>query len=331
MDKQIIISIKTILLTLLILLGAYVLYKLGPIIGIFLVSLVIVISLEPAVRFFRKITLLNKPLSRAVAVIATYLIVVALLALILTIGLPPVLIQAQKLFASLSQLPQGEFFAKLGISISDIVPKPSVVSGNLLSITLSVFSNVAVVVSILIISLYMSLDWENIKRSFVLLFPIDTQDKVLDIVNHVELVLGSWVKGEFILMLAVGVTSFVGLLALGINYPLALGLFSGIFEIIPAMGPLVSAVFAAIVGFAESPVKGFMVVALFLIIQQLENNLLVPKIMQKVSGFRPIIIIFALLIGSRFFGVGGAIMAVPVMMIGVIIFKKIFNFPSREY
>jgi len=107
---------------------------------------------------------------------------------------------------------------------------------------------------------------------------------------------------------------------------LALGLISGLLEIVPMVGPIISAVFAAIIALASNPIKAVGVVVLYIIVQQLENNVLVPKVMQKVSGFSPLVILTALLVGGEFFGVAGAVMAVPATMTLGIIIKKIFRF-----
>ena len=126
-------------------------------------------------------------------------------------------------------------------------------------------------------------------------------------------------------MLVIGVASFIGLSILGVRYSVGLGLLSGIFEAIPNVGPVLSAIVAGLIGFTDSPIKGIGVVSLFVIIQQLENNLLVPKIMGKVSGFRPLVILLALLVGANFFGIIGAVCAVPVTMIASTILKKFFG------
>ncbi len=89
-----------------------------------------------------------------------------------------------------------------------------------------------------------------------------------------------------------------------------------------------SGALAGVIGFSDSPVKGLAVLVLFFIIQQSENNLLVPKVMQRVSGFSPLVILIALLIGSEFFGIVGAILSVPVTMISVIVVKKILLYTS---
>ena len=329
MDKQVVISIKTVIFTFLLLLGAYIVYRLGNILSILLIALILVISLEPLVKFFMSKTVMNKLLSRSVAVILAYSLLIFALVVIFTIGLPPVVAQAQKLIASLGQLLES-ISTQYGIQVSfaNLAPQFSQISGGVLTFTYAIFSNITTLLSLLVLSLYMSLDWENIKERFLDLFPDNLVSTVADIITHIELSVGHWVKGELTLMFVVGAASFIGLVLLRVNYPLALGIIAGLLEIVPILGPIIVAVLAAIIAFADSPLKGVAVLGLFFIIQQLENNLLVPKIMQKVSGFSPLVILIALLVGSNFFGVIGAILSVPITMISAIIIKKALSYSS---
>ncbi len=331
MDKQIIVTIRTILIAFLLVLGAYVLYRLGPVIGLFIISLIIVISVEHAVKKLMQVTFLNKPLNRGTAVVLTYLLIVLVLLAIFTIGLPPVLMQAQSLLSSISTLPETLQIGKnIEISLVDLVPQFSELSRNLFSATYSIFSQFTAIVSILVISIYMSIDWLNLKSLFINLFPEYLRDEVDDIIYSVEQNVGHWVKGQLVLMLLVGAMSFAALVLLGIRYPLPLALLAGLLEVIPILGPVISVVLASIVAFVQAPVKGVLVFAAFVVIQQIENNLLVPKVMQKVSGFSPLVILFAVLTGTRFFGVIGAILAVPVVMIVVVIVRRILGYPRND-
>jgi len=173
------------------------------------------------------------------------------------------------------------------------------------------------------------LDWPNLKKRFLSVVPKKFRDLASDTVGEIELSVGHWLKGQAFLMFVVGSMSLVGLSVLQVPYPLALGLISGILEAVPMIGPLLSAVVASIIGFSVSPVKGLMVVGLFVIIQQLENNIIVPKVMGKVSGFSPLVILLALLIGSNFFGIVGAILAVPTTIILVIIIKRALRYSAE--
>lgn len=329
MDREIVVSVKTVFVAFIFVLIAYILWKLWPILAIFLIAIIIVFSMEPPVESLMRVHFLNKPLSRSVAVLFSYLILIILLIGMFTIALPPILSQAQRLLDSLSNLTEDAFNLSEGVSFSlfDFIPQISQASGNIVSATFSVVSNLATIVTVFVISIYMSLDWENLKKRFFSLFPQPNRDEALETFERIEANVGHWIKGQLFLMLVVGFASFVGLTILGIPYALALGLISGILEIVPILGPVIASILACIVGFSVSPVKGIMVLVLFLIIQQVENNVLVPKVMQRVSGFSPLVIIFALLIGSEFFGVVGAILAVPITMIVVVLVRKFLNIP----
>jgi predicted PurR-regulated permease PerM len=131
-------------------------------------------------------------------------------------------------------------------------------------------------------------------------------------------------------MLVVGLLSYIGLVILDVDYPLALGIISGLFEVVPMIGPIMSAIVASFVALSISPASSFGVIVLFIVIQQFENNLLVPKIMQKVSGFSPIVIILALMIGGQLFGILGAILAAPSAMVLAVLIKRYLNYSDSE-
>ncbi len=326
MDKQVVISFKTVLFAILSILAMYVIYKLKAVIALLLVSTLLVISLEPLIAILMRITFFNKPLSRNVSVMLSYLLLVVILVVFLTIGWSPLFTQAQRLINSLSSIVQFYGFDKINnFRIDSLLPQAASVSGGLYNLVASILSNVAWVFSFFIISVYMSLDWINIKSRFVSGLPVKYRSVVQSTIKEIETNISHWLKGQFILMFVVGLTTYIGLVILGVDFPLALGLIAGMLEIVPMMGPILSAIVAAIVAFAQDPIKGIGVLILFTLIQQLENNILVPKIMQKVSGFSPLVVLLALLVGSNFFGVMGAILAVPITMIATIILKKIFN------
>lgn len=328
MDKHIVISFKTVLYTVIFICVFYVLYNIREILFLLLLALLTVLSLEHLVRFFMRQTVLNKKLSRNVAVLLAYTLVILSILIVITIGFPPVIVQAQKLLISITafsqEVPINDKVSQ--VELKQFVPNVTTLSEKLVSLTYTFLSNIISIFGVLILSIYMSIDWENIKKRFCALFHDELKSEVEETITDIELTMGHWIKGQITLMFAVGLASLIGLLILDIDYPLALALISGLMEIVPALGPLISMVLAAIIGFSISVPKGLAVIGLFIIVQQLENNFLVPKIMHKVSGFSSLVILIALLIGSSLFGVIGALVAIPLMMIGVIIFKRVTKF-----
>ena len=183
--------------------------------------------------------------------------------------------------------------------------------------------------SVLILSIYMSIDWENVKSRFALLFKEEHREKVGRVMSEVEIKIGVWLRGQLILMISIGVLSYIGLRIVGVQFPLALAIMSGLFEIVPIIGPVFSAIVAALVAVVDSPVRALLIVLVFAMIQQVEGNVLVPKVMEKVSGISPIIILIAILIGTNLFGIMGAIAAIPVLMIGSIILRSVLENKSK--
>jgi predicted PurR-regulated permease PerM len=326
MDKNIVISIKTILIMFLAALAGYVIYRLGPIFAVLLIATLIVLALEPSVKWFKKQFVFKRQITRSVAVILTYAIFIAVVAIIFTTGLPPVIGQIETLAASLGGLISGlNLGSGVDLSLTNLIPQLSNLSGGIVGVVSSGFSTITTIFSIIMISIYMSLDWENLKRRFISLFPDKNKVEILRTAEEIENNVGQWVKGESVLMTVVGAFSFVGLFLLNVPFALALGLLAGLLEVVPILGPVIAAVLSAIIAFSDEPIKGVAVIILFIIIQQLENNILVPKIMQRVSGFSPLVILIALLIGSNLFGIVGAITAVPITMIAVIVVKSVLR------
>ncbi len=99
---------------------------------------------------------------------------------------------------------------------------------------------------------------------------------------------------------------------MGVPYALSLAFFAGIMEVVPFIGPIISAIPAVIAGFFVSPFTGFMVLLLFFLVQQFENHVIVPQVMRRAVGLNPIAVILALLIGLKLGGILGAILAIPV-------------------
>ena len=192
--------------------------------------------------------------------------------------------------------------------------------------TISFISGIAGAITVLMLSIFMSIDWLNIKRRFYAMFKGKLQTEIEATFDEIERNIGHWIKGQFFLMLVVGLLSFGGLVLLRIDNPVALALIAGLLEIVPMFGPLIAAIIAALVGLSQSPAKMIMAIALFVFIQQFENNYLVPKVMQKVSGFSPLVILIAVISGSALLGMTGALLAVPALMITVVIVKHLVQY-----
>lgn len=165
---------------------------------------------------------------------------------------------------------------------------------------------------------------------FYRLWPRPLQRDVRNVVGIVDGVLGSYIRGQLILGVIVGVVTFIGLIVLDIPYAAPLAILAGIFEMVPILGPWLSFIAAAIVVLATDPSKIWIVAILFLLIQQLENTFLVPKIQGDAVGMNPGVIMVLLVLGGALFGIIGVIAVVPLAAIARDVFIYVYNRLSEE-
>jgi len=322
MDKNIVVSTKTLLILGGALLAGYVIIMMGRVFAILGVALLIATAVEQSVK-----RLVKRRVRRGFAVYLVYILLIIIVAGIFTIGVPPLVKEVRKLIANLPTIAQSlSGLEAFGFSPQDILPQVTKVTSNIISISYSIFSNVAVLITVFFLSLYISLDWENIKARLLSLFKSELRDEIEETIFEIEVSISQWIKGQAFLMLVVGVASFAGFSAIGIEYALALAVIAGLLEMIPMIGPVITTILASAITFTQSPIKGIMVVVLCILIQQLENNILVPRIMQKVSGFSPLVILISVITFTNFFGLVGTLVAVPCVMVGYVIVKRILNY-----
>ena len=190
---------------------------------------------------------------------------------------------------------------------------------------MSFFSNAFSVVTILVLTFYFLLDYPNLKERFLDLYPKGSRKRVAHLLDEIETKIGGWLRGQVSLMFIVGLASFIGLSLLKIDYALSLAVIAGFLEIIPMIVPIVSVIPAAIVASATSPLSVALVALLYVLIQQLESNLVVPKVMEKAVGFSPIVTLIAILVGGKLFGILGALLSIPATLMGYLVIRSLLE------
>ena len=179
-------------------------------------------------------------------------------------------------------------------------------------------------VTILLLTFYMLVESQRIFDFFVRLFPRQRRPKVAEVSQLVQLKVSAWLGGQIFLGFVIGATTAIGLGLMGVPYFFVLALIAGIGEMIPMVGPLISAVPAILVAFTVSPGLAFGVAVFFLVQQQLENAVLVPKLMGETVGLNAVTVISALLIGSQLLGFSGALLAVPTAAIIQVLLEELY-------
>ena len=202
------------------------------------------------------------------------------------------------------------------------------IANQFFDIVSGIFSNAVFFITTLFFGFYFLLE-ENVIRKIISRFFSEEKAMTASIVfDKAEKRLNAWFWGEITLMTVVGLLTFVGLNLIGIRYALALAVLAGLLEAIPNLGPTLSSVPAILLGFSTSPIMGFAALALYFIVQQLENNLIVPVVMKRAVGLNPIITLMALLIGGKLGGVMGVLLAIPITVFLETILIEIVNAPK---
>jgi predicted PurR-regulated permease PerM len=154
---------------------------------------------------------------------------------------------------------------------------------------------------------------ETMQRFGLAMLPLGRRQGVRGAWNAMEARMGYWVRGQLILMLTVGAVTSVAYLVLGLDNALLLGVIAGLTEIIPIVGPAIGAIPALIVAFVEGgPELALLVAGVYIVIQVLEGNVLVPIVMKNAVGLPPFVVVVSLLIGAAVAGFVGALLAVPI-------------------
>ena len=216
-------------------------------------------------------------------------------------------------------------------AISSFEAGLSATAGNFFGGVLAFFGGLFSTVVILIITYYLSLYDQPMKRKIRSLLPAKYQPYFTHLVARMQDKIGLWLRGQLVLCLIIFILSLIGLTLLGVKYVWVLALLSGLTEIIPYFGPIIGAVPAVFIAFTQSPELGFATLALYVLIQQAENYLIVPKVMQKAVGLNPVIIIIAMLIGAQVAGIYGILLAVPVTTALNVLVSDLIEHRQRGY
>lgn len=310
MIQKIEISSKTIVFTVFFLLLLNIIWISREVIYALFLAFIFMSALKRAVSF-----LVRFKVPRLLAVFMVFITTLLSLIFLLAYILPPLVVESVSFIKTLpaimtSALPFLSDYFKVETLTNYFTDIPQ----NFIRVVSSVFSNIIFVVSTLFFTLYFLIE-EKFLKNFLDKFLNEKESaQIINIVDKVERRMGAWVWGEVILMTVIGAATYIGLYFLNVKYILPLAVLAGFLEVVPMIGPIISAVPAFFVAMSSSFVLGLSVALLYIIIQQLENNLIVPLVMRKAVGINPIITLIALTVGGKIGGFFGVLLSVPVVL-----------------
>ena len=300
------------------------------------VSALFAIGLSPVVRVIERQRLMRKRVRvpRWVAILWLYLVVLGVLTAVAMLIVPPLLEQARALWAAAPRMfdRAQTYLLELGI-LSDRITLREVVeraegaaTGDavtaVLAAIIGIFGGLFGLFTVLIITFYLLIDADTLRSTFISLFPRERRGQIAAASSAATLKISAWLNGQLLLAATIGTTAAIGLWALGIPFFYVLALIAGVGEMIPIVGPLLAAIPAVAVALSISPQKALLVAGFFLLQQQFENHVLVPKVMERQVGVSAVTVIVALLVGAQLLGIVGAILAVPTAAILQVVYQE---------
>ena len=311
MTEKIEISHRTIIFTVLFLIGLGLLYQIREILVTLFVSLILMSAINPTVDRLEKFHL-----PRWLAILIPYLAIILIVGGMMAMMITPLIEQtASFINKSIFYLKDvGNFGIDPNMVASQLNQLGSI-PANIVRITMNFFSNLIAIIALFFMTFYLLLERKNLNHYLIAIFGDGKEKDALMIVNNIEKRLGGWVRGELTLMVIIGLMSYIGLRLLGVEFALPLVILAGLLEILPNIGPVISAIPAVLTGLMISPMMALAILALYFLIHQSENTLITPKVMQKVVGINPLVTILSLAIGFKLAGVSGAILAIPVVLV----------------
>lgn len=275
------------------------------------------------------------------AILSIYLVLLSIMVGISVAVLPPLMSQARELWVRLPSLINRaqQFLVEIGLLDQELTFRQAVEQaptippdaiGTVLTAVWSVVGGVFGIITILILTFYLLLDADNLVATFVRLFPKNKRDRVAEACRRVSVKVSAWLGGQLLLAGIIGTTAALALWLIGVPYFFVLALIAAIGEMIPLVGPVLAAVPAILVSLTISPAVAVGVTIFFVVQQQFESHVLVPKIMERQVGISAVVVVLALVIGLSVFGIVGAILAVPTAAVLQVIFREFTPLGDNE-
>jgi predicted PurR-regulated permease PerM len=284
-------------------------------------GLIIAILFETPIRF------LEKKLPRGLAVVFVYTLTFSLTALLVYLPASRLVAETRQfigLFRTyFDQIAPPlrtlgiEAFENMESFINAFGQLIQAMTSNIFSTLFSIFGGIGSTVFVLSIAIFLSMEGKGIEKNLVLLFSKKDEEYILSLWRKCQKRVGLWFLTSLISCLAVGILSWVTFYFLKVRYIFALSVVAGALNFVPVLGPIFAALFIFVILALDSWTKAFFALVCFVIIQQIENNIITPYISKKFVGLSPALILISLTIGGKLFGLWGAVLTVPLM--GVIV------------
>lgn len=330
---------KNLIFVILLILFLIFMPKIIGIILLFFAAYVIAAALNPYVNKLNE--KMNRGFATAIVVLTGIFAVVALFLPIIVMAYKEIKIFITLLPQKIALLTQflvsyeihGKSLADL-VDLNSILGSSSDIAQNVfnrsLDITIGAAQVCVLAVAITMIVFYLLVDKSYLRKKFIQFFPPNLKDKASTILSSITNKVGSYVRAQILSMAAVAVMVMIALAILKIDYPLLLGLISGILDIIPILGPAIALAVIILVAAQLGLVKVILAIVLFLLVQQLSNYVVRPFLFGKFMSLHPLLIFFSLFVAQQFLGVWGVILSPAIAATICVLIDELYLIPINR-
>jgi predicted PurR-regulated permease PerM len=331
------------LVLVLVALGFWLVYRFNQVVFILFIAIVMGTVIRPVVTWLHL-----RGLPRIAGVILVYLLLLALLISFVLLLFPLIVEQGTTIAAAVPGYYQSlrewmiNYPNQLILRLSEFLPAtlPSLMpiqqtgqqmlasAGQALGYVTVSAKGILTAIVLLVLAFYWTLDGPRTIQAFLLLVTQDKRESISELISAMETKVGFYIAGQGVLCLVIGIMALVAYLLIGLPNALVLALVAGVLEAVPMIGPLLGAIPAALIALSIAPAKLVWVIIATVVIQQLENSLLVPRVMRKAVGVNPFVTLLAFFAFSSLFGIAGALMAIPMAALIQLVLDRFLFHPA---
>src|SRR3990170_119562 len=324
-------------------LSFWLLYRFNQVVFILFIAIIIGTVIRPVV-----VWLYSRGVPRIAGVILVYLLLLALLIGFVLLLFPLIVEQGTTMAAAVPGYYQSlrewmvNYPNQLIVRLSEFLPAtlPALEpiqqtgqqmlasAGQALGYVASAAKVIFMATAILLLAFHWTLDGPRTIQSLLLLVPKGQRESISELILAMETKVGFYIAGQGVLCLVIGIMALVAYLLIGLPNALVLALVAGLLDAVPMIGPLLGAIPAAVIALSIAPSKLVWVIVATLVIQQMENSVLVPRIMRKAVGVNPFVSLLALFAFSSLLGIAGALMALPMAAIIQLLLDRFVFHPA---
>lgn len=312
------ISWTSILKIVLIVFFLYLIYLIGNILIWVLFALIISMLFNPVIDFLE-----DKRVPRAVTVVFLYGLVFGIIGFLIYLTVP-IFLQETKQFSNFFQL----YFEKLSLPlrglgfqaaenldafVQSLEQTFAKMGANIFNAIFAIFGGIFSTFFVIIVGIFLSLEKRPIEKAILLLSPKKYEKDCLTIWRRSQKKVSGWFLSRVIACIFVGSASFLAFMLLKVDYPFSLAFIGGVLNFVPFIGPLIAGFLIFIVGAVENFPLSVLAVLAYVLIQEVENNLVSPILTKKFVGLSPVLVLIGLAVGGKLWGLLGAILTIPLL------------------